>query len=385
LFYSLALSGIACTLGSAGLHAQTTGAATVSGQPKQHRHHSKTDKTEQTGFPAGTPKVWEDRGALTPSKVYWGEASLYPDPLSRVPAPPFSDFEKDSKVDAWSPKGKLKDSKGVKWTAKLGDEAHADVVAPRLAWALGFGTVEGYYVGSGTIGGVDAKTDLGRARQVIGRDGSFSGGARFKRHNKDNEPIKNAKGDDDLYWDEGKNPGVPPEQLSGLLIFDMLVSNWDAQPKNCKVYHKEGPNGPENWYIVSDMGASFADHPKHKFILADYEKDPDLIKSVNGDMVEFNFSDANRFAAREHEQIPLAHAQWFRKQLAKLTDDELQAAFDAAFATDALNRAYASGDPAKIAAARQTELSTQERTEIAGFVAKLRARIDEFMRKIPAS
>jgi hypothetical protein len=372
-------------VGTRCLYAQTNGASSEASQAKQHKHRSAAHKAKSAGFPAGTPKVWEDRGDLTPSKVYWGAASLVSDPMSRLPAPPFVDFKKDAKKDAWSPKAKLTDSKGVKWTAKLGEEAHADVVAPRLAWALGFGAVEGYYVGAGTIGGVDAKTDLGRARGVIQPDGSFSGGARFKRHNKDDDAIKNAKGDDDVYWDEGKNPGVPPEQLSGLLIFDVLVSNWDAQPKNCKVYHKVGPNGPENWYIVSDMGASFADRPKHKFILADYQKDPDLIKSVTGDMVELNFIDANRFAAQEHQHIPLAHAQWFRKQLARLTDDEIQAAFDAAYATDTLNRAYISGDAAQIKAARQSELSAETREEIAGFVAKLRARIDEFMRKIPAS
>src|SRR4051812_7916408 len=33
-------------------------------------------------FSQATPKMWEDRGKLTPRKVYFGAASLRPDPLA---------------------------------------------------------------------------------------------------------------------------------------------------------------------------------------------------------------------------------------------------------------------------------------------------------------
>ncbi len=349
----------------------------------RHHKHSAARETKGGGIPAGTPTIWEDRGELTPSKVYWGAASLYPDPMSRLPAPPFSKFEKDAKPDAWSPKAKTTDSNGVKWTAKLGIEAKPDTVAPRLAWALGFGTVEGYYVPSGRFPGVDEHTDLGRAKGFLKPDGTFDDGARFKRHEKDYAPVKDAK-DEDVFWDEGENPGVPPEQLSGLVIFDVLVCNWDAQRKNFLIYHEESPSGAKNWYIVNDMDACFAGPVKHRFDLNEYRKQKDYIKAVTGDTVEFRFADANRSAGRVHDQVPLAHAQWFRKQLAKLTDDEIQAAFDAAFATPALNRAYASGDNAQIKAAREQEIPPADRDKIAGFVAAFRARIGEFMEKIPA-
>jgi len=331
----------------------------------------------------GTPKIWEDRGALTPMKVYFGAASLRKDPLASLPAPPFSHFEPDDKDRmATSPKAKLRDAKNVKWTAKFGVEVHSDTVTPRLAWALGFGTVEGYYVGPGKIEGVDASTKLGREKGAILPDGTFPGGARFKRHDKSFDTLKDAKGND-LTWDEAKNPGVPPEQLSGLLIFEVMVNNWDAQPKNCKVYRLDGPNGPELWYISADLGASFADRPKHKFVLADYMKEPSFIKRVTGDSVEFNFADVIPAQERIHQRVSLAHARWFRKQVSKLTDDEIQAAFDAAFATDGLNRAYASGDAAAIKAAREKELSADTRAEIAGFAAKFRAKIDELKTKVP--
>jgi hypothetical protein len=331
----------------------------------------------------GTRKIWEDRGPLTPMKVYFGAASLRKNPLESLPAPPFSHFEPDDKDRmATSPKAKLRDAKGVKWTAKFGSEAHSDTVAPRLAWALGFGTVEGYYVGAGRIEGIDASTKLGREKRVILPDGTLRGGARFKRHDKSFDTIPDAKGND-LTWDEAKNPGVPPEQLSGLLIFDVMVNNWDAQPKNCKVYRYAGPNGPELWYISADLGASFASRPKNKFVLADYMKEPNFIKRVTEDTVEFNFTDVVPAQARIHQRVPLAHARWFRKQVSKLTDDEIQAAFDAAFATDGLNKAYASGNASAIKAAREKELSADTRAEIAGFAAKFRAKIDELKSKVP--
>ncbi|MCW3096230.1 MAG: hypothetical protein JWL77_1848 [Chthonomonadaceae bacterium] len=347
---------------------------------------SKSGKSKKLGLPAGTAMIWEDRGALTPSKVYWGAASLTPDPLSRLPAPPFSKFEPDVNGVATSPKAKVTDSKKVKWTAKFGVENHADTIAPRLAWALGFGSVEGYYLQSGVFQDYNPNihaTGFAKVlKDVIKPNGTFQDGARFKRHDKADEPVKDAKGGD-MIWDEAHNPGVPPEQLSGLLIFEVLVRNWDSQPKNCKVYHTTGPKGPENWYIISDLGASFADAPRHKFVLADYQKDPVVIKHVSKDTVELNFVDVIHSEGKIHGHVPLAHAQWFRTQLAKLTEEEIQAAFDAGYATAGLNKAYASGDPAQIKAAREKELSPQTRADIAAFVAVFRAKIAEYMQKIP--
>ncbi len=377
--FAIRTAGVVCILCLTGF-----GITTAYGLKAGHEKSSKHHKAKSFGLPPGTAMIWRDRGVLTPSKVYWAQASLLSDPLSRLPVSPYSKFEMDVTDKATTPKAKLTDSNKVHWTAKFGEENHSDTIAPRLAWALGFGAVEGYYVLSGRIEGIDPKMKLGILKAVINPDGTFTGGARFKRHDPEDEPVKDAKGED-MNWDEHQNPGVPPEQLSGLLIFEVMVRNWDAQPKNCKVYHTNGPNGPENWYIVSDLGASFAGGSKHKFDLADYTKDPDFIKQVSGDTVELKFDAVIRSQAELHRKIPLAHAEWFRKQLAKLTDDEIQAAFDAGFATDALNRAYASGDAAQIKAVREKELSPQTRADIAAFVASFRARINEFMQKIPAS
>src|SRR5437016_8659381 len=95
---------------------------------------------------------------------------------------------------------------------------------------------------------------------------------------------------------------------------------------------------------MNDWGASFAQRPPAKFVLRDYCREQSFIKSVSADTVQFSFADAIASQAKAHQQIPLAQAQWFRKLLERLTDDEIRAAFDAAFATDAINGAYLSTD-----------------------------------------
>ncbi len=372
----------AALLFAAGLLAQQQPLGVRPPHAKQRAKHSVRRVGSSGALPSGKSMIWEERGELTPSKVYWAAASEQKDPLSRLPAPPFSKPEKDTTPNAVSPKIWLKDSKGIKWTVKFGDKAHSDVVAPRLAWALGYGTVESYYLETGRIEGVAETTDLGKAKRFIKPDGSFTGGARFKRHDKEFAPIKDARGRD-VNWDEAHNPGVPPEQLSGLMIFDALVRNWDAQPKNNKVYRLKAAGESENWYIESDMGATFADRPQRKFILSAYRNQPSFVEAVGSNYVWINYTDAIRSLQSLHRRIPLAHAQWFRGQLAKLTDDDIRAAFDAGFATPTLNEAYASGDLDRIRTTRERELSAETRQEIEAYVAVVRARISEFTQKVP--
>lgn len=338
-------------------------------------------RTQQAAAPAnlppGKPMIWEDRGSLTPTRVYFAQASETSDPLSRLPLGPFSHFEKDLAGSRTNPKAKLTDSRGIRWTVKWASESRSDIAAPRLAWALGFGSVECYSVPGGHVEGITSKTDLGRAGSWVHRDGTLIGPGRFKRHDKEADEIHDSEGKD-INWDEAHNPGVPPEQLSGLILFDVLVVNWDSQPKNSKVLHVTGKDGPENWFIESDLGATFADRWWNKFDLPRYRKAPPMVKAVIGDTVELNYVDQSKAEELLHRQVSLAHARWFRGQLMKLTDENIRAAFDAAFATDGLNRAYATGDSAQIRASRETELSTESRAVIDGFVAAVRARIDAF-------
>ena len=352
------------------------------GTEQTTKANGKQATATQTGTVAGTAEIWEDRGTLTPAQVFWGAASREQNPASRLPTPPFSNFEKDD--DGTSPKCRVTDKNGVKWTVKFGPEAHADVAAPRLAWALGYGVDESYYVKTGKIEGLGADTDLGKTKPFIDKDGTF-GEARFKRHDKDVKHIKgvvknkaNPKDEDnDADWDERKNPGVPPEQLSGLLILEVMVHNWDAQPKNNKIVQISTPNGATHLYIVSDWGASFG-QMKSKGNLNDYRKENSFIRKVEGSTVLLKFEDVIGGMVGVHEKIPLAHAQWFRKQLARLSDAHIRAAFHAAYATDEANKTYLAGNAADGSAFDALTAGT-----IDGYVAAFRAKINEFMEKVP--
>ena len=63
-----------------------------------------------------------------------------------------------------------------------------------------------------------------------------------------------------------------------------MVHDWDAQPKNNKIVQIAGANGTENWYIVSDWGASFG-QMKSKGVLSDYHKETSFMRKVDGECV----------------------------------------------------------------------------------------------------
>jgi hypothetical protein len=330
---------------------------------------------------AATAKLWADRGALTPAHIYWGPGSTHKDRLSRLPAPPFSSFKKDTTVDARTPKGKVVDKNGVNWTFKLGEESRSDVVTPRLAWAFGYCAIESYYVPVARIEGITRGTDLGRVKGWILKDGRLKEGARFKR--RDDRELQNAEGKD-ITWELKKNPGVPDAEIDGLRLFNVLVNNWDVGPKNCKILRIEGSSGPEDWYYISDLGASLAGGRWSKYDLGKFQRDSLFVKGIDKDHMLLDFRSANTATGQQsvHQRIPLAHVRWFVERYEKLPRGALRAAFDAAYATEALNQAYAAGDPAEIEKVREREIPAHHRAEIDGFVSKLHSRIEELKRNL---
>ncbi len=358
---------------------RTANARTQTGAAQTQKTDTKKAAADATSAaPTGTPLVWEDRGSLAPVQIFWGEASRDAKPESRLPAPPLTWDGVDSA--GTSPKCRVKDKNNVRWTVKFGEEAHSDVSAPRLAWALGFETDESYYIKIGKIEGVTQETDLGKCKPYIDNLSGVFSSARFKRGDGGKHvkvpAAKPGQPDEDATWDERKNPGVPPEQLSGLLILEVMTHNWDAQPKNNKIIAHDGPSGPQLWYEVSDWGASFG-QMRSKGILTDYEKETSFVKSVDASTVTLKYDSSIKAMAPVHEKIPLAHAQWFRRQLEKLTDADLRAAFEAGYATEDAYKAYASGSLADNSA-----FNALTNGEIAGYVKAFRAKIEEFKSKV---
>jgi len=321
---------------------------------------------------ATTPRIkmiWMERHDLTPSKVYFGPASEFADPTSRMPLPPFSHFEKDEQPQKHTPKCYATDDRGTKWTLKFTNQAHSDVASPRIAWALGFGVDETYFLPGGQIMGVTSATDRGMAGKYVNTDGTFPQ-ARFKRHPEHHEKDAN---DHPVFWDEANNPGLPQYELSGLKVLDIMLCNWDAQPKNCEILKTKSTAGPIDWYIMSDWGKSLG--AMHGFWdIEKYRRQP-FITGVDDKFVTFSYHAALGSEQKDHSKIPISGVLWFRGVVDKLTDDEIRAAFNAGVATPELTAAYAAGDVDKA-----DSLTTPE---VNAFVEQIRRRIHELDTRVP--
>jgi hypothetical protein len=245
-------------------------------------------------------------------------------------------------------KVKVMDAAGVSWSVKFGEEVHAEVAATRIVWALGYFVEECHYIARGTIEGARG---LGRAAKFIDEDGAFLD-ARFERR-PDNVVRRG------IAWSWTENPFVGTRELSGLILVNALVSNFDTKESNNNVLAVTAPNGSaEEWYIISDWGGTFGKMggvlSHSKWDLDDFTRQT-MVGGVSGDRLELSKVGRGGSALRS---VPLEHARWFAGLAGRLTDDQLREAFRAAGATE---------------------------TETAGFVAQLRRRIVELRRATETS
>ena len=297
-------------------------------------------KKEKVAEISGAPRLWRDPGNIARKDLYWGIGSR-----EGMPEPPFQ-FVKESFKGA-NPKVDVTDAHGVKWSVKFEslqknrNEVHAEPVATRIVWALGFTVEEEYFIPSGTIRGV---TELKRARHSLGHDGSFKN-ARFKR-----QPREGKKWD--VYWHWNHNPFAGTRELSGLKILMALLGNWDTKTVNNAVLEQRGADGKvEDWYMVSDLGTAFGKMgtwpwKRTMWILEDYRTDRGRTRVKNG-VLSLHYRGRSKIG-----KVPLEHARWFARLLAQLSQDQIKRALEAG-----------GGSPA----------------ETAGFSAELKSRIDQFL------
>jgi hypothetical protein len=264
-----------------------------------------------------TARLWQDPGAIAVRDLRWGSGA--PD---RAPRAPFRFVEENG--GGTQPKVVVTDAAGVTWDVKFGEEAHAEVAAARLVWALGYFVDEVYFVPGGTILGV---SDLDRAESVVGPDGTFAA-ARFERRDDRLTPL-------DAGWTFHANPFPGKRELSGLKILMTFVSNWDIEgERNNRILEATRPGAsPERRYLVADLGASFgkmggrfSEHTK--WDLAGYQEEG-FIERVKDDAIEFDFDGLETGM----ETIPIAHARWFAGLVSQLTEAQVRQAFEAAGAT----------------------------------------------------
>src|SRR5207248_3570215 len=111
-----------------------------------------------------------------------------------------------------------------------------------------------YFVPEGMVSGIHG---LKRAKPFVSREGKFQA-ARFQL--RDNRGPKFVKG---LDWAWTDNPFVGSDELNGLKILMMLMSNWDAKDSrdgkgsNTAIYLQTSFDGIQLRYAFDDWGATF--------------------------------------------------------------------------------------------------------------------------------
>jgi hypothetical protein len=125
-------------------------------------------------------------------------------------------------------KYRISDGSGRIWIAKLGSEARPETAAVRLMWGLGYKTEINYLVPTLTIPG----------------KGTFQNVRLEARP----DNIKRLDG-----WSWRKNPFVGTNELAGLRMMMVFMTNWDVLDLQNQILDV----GNEHHYIVSDLGSTF--------------------------------------------------------------------------------------------------------------------------------
>ena len=247
---------------------------------KKHNGIHVDDSNDQAGV-LGYPddqlvaRIFTARENIGKRDARWASGSE-----ARQPVEPFRFLANDDDTTGSTPKIDVSDARGVIWGMKFGEEVHADVAAPHLAWLLGYATEESYFVATGHVVDQQGSSTTGfwskltRAKtQISVADGSFSN-VRFKRKPRkdyaDNHlPLPTAQPGDliskHFAWgfgdaDSVRNPFYGTREESGLALINLLLDNWDFGSRNNRIFIRSAGVGqrPEAWFGVSDYGASFA-------------------------------------------------------------------------------------------------------------------------------
>jgi hypothetical protein len=201
----------------------------------------------------------------------------------------------------------VRDTKGRKWSAKIGPEAATEVVASRIVWAMGYPQPPSYYLPHLSVTEKDATHDQGAARM------------RPELEWLENRGI----------WKWHENPFVDTEPYRGLLVLMMVLNSTDLKNDNNVVYlARRGGARPALWYTVKDLGASLGDTGRFSPKRGDVEQFErhGFIKKRTGPFVEFAFKGRHQFLL---ERLRPADVRWTCRRLARLTDEQWRDAFRA--------------------------------------------------------
>ena len=221
----------------------------------------------------------------------------------------------------------LEDPSGRKWSAKLGPEAQAEVVASRIVWALGYHQPPSYFVASFRV-----KEGQGERQE---------GHARFR------PKVDWIDGQDTWSWHQ--NPFVGSRPYRGLLVLMMILNSTDLKSDNNERYLvKRRGRAPVVWYTVKDLGASLGTtgkfNPRRNDI--DEFEAHGFIDKTSGDAVTFAFAGRHQELLRS---VTVADVKWTCRRLARLTSRQWDDAFRAGGYPEETRRRYIAKIKQKIA------------------------------------
>lgn len=263
------------------------------------------DKTSKAAGPLTNPVLWED--------VNSSSLDLFNGPGGSAMAPDVSKvtFIKED-TQGHNKKYRIKDAKGQIWVAKFGSEAQPETAAVRLLYGLGYKTEINYLVPSLTIPG----------------RGTFKN-ARLEARPENVERL------DEWKWKD--NPFVGSNELQGLKIMMVFLTNWDLLDLQNKVLRVNNNGTVEHQFVISDLGATFGKLGNNNlpffFRLGRKTNDPGtwyeagFVSGVKGGMIDFDFKGKGRGLM---DDITVAQGQWLANRLAMLSDKQLDDAFRAA-------------------------------------------------------
>ena len=264
---------------------------------------------------AATPILWQPPSVERSHSLAYG-----PGGSEGAPRPPFRFIKEES--SGTTPKVWVRDAKGRTWIAKWGKEVHADVFAPRLAWALGYHASPSYFIRRGRITGAKG---LGRAGDYIKARGNFRD-ARFKLVDRTYRYVNGG-------WSWDKNPFLGSREFAGLKILMLLVSNWDAKDardtgeENTAIFVRGKGPGAEYRYAVDDWGAALGGwghfFARDKWDCAEFaEQNDDFIKGLDErGSVKWGF--AGKHADDLTQGITLRDIRWILPYLERISDSDL--------------------------------------------------------------
>jgi hypothetical protein len=252
--------------------------------------------------PRGTPILWRAPTNISTRNLFLGPGgnAMRPD-LRRVK---FIEEEKGG----YSKKFRIEDGAGREWVAKIGKEAQSETAAVRLVWAAGYETEVNYLVPRLTIPG----------------KGTFEN-VRLEARPKNEKRLEEWK------WKE--NPFVGSQELQGLKVLMLLLSNWDIKDSNNEIISVKGTD--QLRFIISDLGATFGKTGNLPLVWRftrsrnnpeDYQK-ASFVEGMDEGFVDFHYGGKSR---ELFDDITVDQARWIGNLLGRLSPGQIKDAFRAA-------------------------------------------------------